>query len=721
MIDRPKNINKNREFTLIFRTFKGVFMKKGLTFETLIGFDDLQKEFDLVFNEHRELIKLIIGDNYGIVSQTNVTEYSPLFPTLENNILHVTEGKVVTKNGDVTKVDEFSKEINSFSNDLAILFVYEMVGSFEKRVTNDGNAAPIWYERKDTDSSILVIKASEYNLLSNDIKDNSICICVVKYSDTPYIDLTNQEYSFNRPWFSPTDISHRLEKGTGNSDVPHSIGINDLASSNVTLYNQLLSRGMIVSKDVSIAGISGKSEEIEINVSNISDNEVSLNDCYPNAIGYCSTHEHGEGFNDVPAYLIEGTNKIKIPNPPTSEKLYINAVCTKCLMINDSLDLITNELTFKENENNDILITEGKQTELVGNSISFANCGTLPKTYEVVFGADGKLHKEPDVLGFSSLLSSISNTYNQEYSVPVRVQVVLQNNDVDENANYSILIKVSGVNENGESVNEELEWSNEEGTITLKDITEKYYKKITSIELIENIGTLSTCKATVFAIANYALDNRLRVALVEWNKDNSNYGSISSIKDIRPIATTLRDPFDLSVIKETGKAIANSNFLNSLYNNLPYNEILIIEDFRKVAYLNSQCVNWKLTPYGINYPIINENISDSRSIANCYRSRRIYDNISNHKYAVILIDSDYETSHSKSVRIGTYDLNEEYNEYPMLPSVDDNRNIIGNGMFLLYIKDDIKDIQIIVSGKSAGFILLKLNDVDDNSYYEVRK
>ena len=693
-------------------------MKKGLTFETLIGFDDLQKEFDLVFNEHRELIKLIVGDNYGIISNTKVTEYSPLYPTLENNVLHVTEGKVVTKNGDVTKVDEFSKEINSFFDDLAVLFVYEMVGSTEKRITNDGNAAPIWYERKDTDSSILIIKASEYNLLSNKIKDNSICICIVKYSSTPYIDLSNQEYSFNRPWFSPTDISHRLEKGTGSSNVPHSIGINDLSSSDVTLYNQLLSRGMIISKDVSIAGVSGKSEELELDVSEIIDNEITLNDCYPNAIGYCSTHENGEGFNDVSAFLLEGTNKIKIPNPPSSGKLYIDAVCTKCLMINDSLDSITNELTFKENENNDILITEGKQTELVNSSISFANCGTLSRTYEVVFGADGKLHKEPDVLGFSSLLSSISNTYNQEYSIPVRVQIVLQNNNINEDNDYSIKINVNGIDENGESVSEILEWCHKEGTTTINDITEKYYKKVISIELIKNENSLSTCKATVFAVANCALDNRLKIALVEWNKDNSNFGHVSSIKDIRPIATTLRDPFDLSIIKETGKAIVNSSFLNSLYNDLPFSKLLIIEDFRKVSYLSSQCVNWKLTPYGINYPIIEENIFDSRSIANCYRSRRIYDNDENHKYAVILINSDYETSRNKSVRIGTYDINEKYNEYAMFPVIDGN--IIGNGMFLLAIKQEyIKDIQVIVSGKSAGFILLKLNEVDVDSYYEV--
>lgn len=693
-------------------------MKKGLTFKTLIGFDDLQKEFELVFNEHRELIKLIMGDNYGIVSSVDVTnDTSPLYPTLNGNVLSVTEGKIVTKNGDTTNVEEFSKDIGNFSEDLAVLFVYEMVGSTEKRVTNDGNASSVWYDRKSAEDSILIIKASMYDSLSYEIKNNSVCVCIIKFSTTPYLDLSNSEYSFNRPWFSPTDISHRNEKGTGSSSIPHSIGINDLSSSNVTLYNQLLSRGIIVSKDVSIAGVPGKSYKVTATIG--SDRTIKLSN-YPNAIGYCSKGEDGAGYEDVSAFLEEGTNVVRVTDN-TEGNVNIDTVITKCLMppqLNN--DSINTELTFGANEDNDVIITEGRQTELVDNTISFANCGTIAKNYEVVFGADGKLHKEPDILGFTSLLSSINTKeYNQEYDIPVKVNVYLENNT--SNSAYDIEIVVSGVGVNGAEISDTLTWNTE----TTKDTTDKYFKKVTSISVTKSENAFTNCKATAFAIADSALDNRLKVALVRWElKSNENYSSITSIKDIRPIATTIRDPFDVSVVKESGKAIATSLYISSLYDDtLPKTELIFVEDFRRVAYLSSQSVNWKITPYGINYPIISSNVFDSRTVTDCYRSRRINVENKSSKYAVILIDSDYETNHNNSVRIGVYSDNngeEVYNEFSMIPTVNDE-GISGNGMFMAYVNsvENIKDIQIIVTGKSAGFVLLRMTGTNSNDYYEV--
>jgi hypothetical protein len=55
----------------------------------------------------------------------------------------------------------------------------------------------------------------------------------------------------------------------------------------------------------------------------------------------------------------------------------------------------------------------------------------------------------------------------------------------------------------------------------------------------------------------------------------------------------------------------------------------------------------------------------------------------------------------------------------MFPAIDDNGNIV-EGMFILYINSvNIKDIQIIVSGKAAGFVLLRLSQTKPNEYYEV--
>ena len=42
--------------------------KEGLTFNTLVGFDDIQQQFQLVLDKQRETMVLIMNGNYGIIS-----------------------------------------------------------------------------------------------------------------------------------------------------------------------------------------------------------------------------------------------------------------------------------------------------------------------------------------------------------------------------------------------------------------------------------------------------------------------------------------------------------------------------------------------------------------------------------------------------------------------------------------------------------------------------
>ena len=289
-----------------------------LSFNTKIGYDDIQNQFEYLMGKQRDTIKLLCNGNFGIVSDVNTSlESSSLVPSIEGNSLNFTKGQLVTKEGNFAETEAFSVTIPQISEDTIVLYSYELRGSQAKRISNSGKAYSIFYDLKPVSQSIRFLTLTAYNNLTSQVLSNSICLAVIKYaSDSLTLDLTTSQYSFNRPWFSLCDIAHRTLLGTGSSDVPHSIGLNDLSSRNLTLYDQLTTRGLIVSKDYGIAGIPGtlyeNNTDFVIEEATFDDGEkmlvVDLKNCYPNSIGSVSI----DGYGDVACHLMKSKNFIVI-------------------------------------------------------------------------------------------------------------------------------------------------------------------------------------------------------------------------------------------------------------------------------------------------------------------------------------------------------------------------------------------------------------------------
>jgi hypothetical protein len=663
---------------------------EGLTFNTKIGYDDIKQQFNYLIDKQKQTIRLLCNGHYGIVSDSDPSkEGSSVFPTLDGSTLSFTSGRIVTKEGDFVEIPSFYVNVPPINEDTLVLYSYELIGSVEKRISNSGKAYSTWFENKKVEDSISFLPISKYAVL----RDNVVCIAVIKYSSTNYIDITKANYAINRPWFSLCDIEHRNQKGTGSDSVPHSIGLNDLTSSDLTIYDQLLNRGIIVSKDLSLAGIPGHAYKYEgiTDIKEVGGNAayIELKDgTFPNAIMSVRRKDTNE---DIICHYIKGTRLIALDQRcgylknDLENNLEIQMCITSTLLCNVNGNKV-NEISFESQAEGDTIITQGLQIELADTNVSFADCSNnFNKTFEIVVNKDGTIHKEPEILGYTIAVTDINNyDFAQEFEIPVKLQIA----KVESGWEGVLSVDIVGILDDGTEKSETITMSSYDNTYLLSDFSTNYYKKITSIKCYNNYAA----KIIIFGYSNRAIDRRLKVARVDWNN-----GSISNVLDIRPISTVIQDPYKTNVVKEAAISVINS--LRAKGKDV---DEILIEDFNEPEFLDLNNVLWVTSNTGINYPIIPDYLPTSDNYLSCYRSRLVYmDTETVGTIYAYLVGASDETLNSGSVRLVTY--NSDRNDIVMEP--------VGNGLFKAKTSiSDYQKIKVVVSGKASGISVFKVKE-----------
>jgi len=256
--------------------------------ETPISIDDIQWQQEVYEQEFLTRTRLVMGllssgdtaIEYGIVdstephtvTSTSVRALVPYPNAADPTKFDLRPGLAVTRAGFVIQLTLSRTAVAPATVDVGDQYVVFLEYQTEESstyntITKYNTATASRTTVVDENSLLSVVDLDDWSdaiQYPDSRKDNCVVVGVATMVNTLTgkrlsFDYTGTTYSYNRPWFSPVDIAHRSVVGTGvvTSNNAHGIGLNDVATGNLTLYQQLLEHGMVLSKDYSVSRVPG--------------------------------------------------------------------------------------------------------------------------------------------------------------------------------------------------------------------------------------------------------------------------------------------------------------------------------------------------------------------------------------------------------------------------------------------------------------------------------
>lgn len=217
-------------------------------------------------------------DRYGVVSAVDPTSADsgdPLYVSESSVPLKadVAAGSAVTPSGHVIELTEAALGVSmaaTATGSINVLYAeYTVIESTTSTdVTRSGVVAGRTFDPAEPADLIHACTLAEYtNALVFSVERKrgivvlAVCLVVEDASAVRSlsIDLSNDTYAFNRPWFSPVDVEHRSKVGTGlvTDSNPHGLSLADLAAGEMTLLQALCRTGVMVAKDFHVDRVPG--------------------------------------------------------------------------------------------------------------------------------------------------------------------------------------------------------------------------------------------------------------------------------------------------------------------------------------------------------------------------------------------------------------------------------------------------------------------------------
>ena len=421
----------------------------GVNYRAPISTDDLGFQADTTSEEIQKRTKLLISGEFGVVDDTDpqdisITDLSrPLnvLPSTDPIQVNVNPGTAVTENGNWVELENKIFLLDMASTAIGatnIVFIeYFLEEGADRRVNQFNVDVAVREQRPETNEDVIkVATLDNFNntaLYSPDRKRDIVVLAVVTVNQLAdltldiTIDLGNTNFSYNRPWFSPVDIAHRESVGTATPTTtnPHGTSLNDLAAGNLTLYQQTLAHGMVMSKDVGVSKMPGSLESEDIQAASFvvdTTGEVTRRSTLYGGVGarYAnldhfvirlgSVYETGFPANQLAADFVPGESILVIP---ANEVIPDNGVTIEYLVAYAGEAPAenpppTNDLTFRQPISTELIVADGIAiTSIPTPVISFDGSGPIPRDFRVFVDADGALLKSPQILLAPTKLDAI--------------------------------------------------------------------------------------------------------------------------------------------------------------------------------------------------------------------------------------------------------------------------------------------------------------------------
>jgi len=508
----------------------------------------------------------LIGCNPGIVDPSGdpatapFASTRPLFVSVNQSnslALDLTKGYAVTPNHKLIVVNDNLSSIplpDVVADKLYVLILeYKLIASSETRTNRFGNPAEVRLERPSSapfgaEASTLsqiasVVSLTDYSnpsLFSTDRKlDIVVAAVLVVRADaitgqlSLLIDLTRTSFDFNRLWFSPVDVQHRAKVGSGvvTDNNPHGTQLQDLSSAGFTLYQQILPRGGVFSKDTTYYGYPGTfcQELVSISryetdigglvTSDIAADLPPLTGRYfvtltkvPSRVG--SLYRVGEPWKPIPYYWKPGTRYLILA---TLEQPFLYGASLNfeyfsvSALMPPSESLTLGVQSFEVGEPTaslDYIISGGQAIDSLNQtSINLsAFTGPIKKAYNVICNTDGTLALSPQnlvpVIRIKDLVTQNQIAINQAplngsaCSLTVGLTGVVESLSAAPGFDLNLKVRINGLDKNGGNLEEDItfrasQWT-EQSKTELREEPLQFRKSKNKFQLINYIKILNT-------------------------------------------------------------------------------------------------------------------------------------------------------------------------------------------------------------------------------------
>jgi hypothetical protein len=462
----------------------------GVNYQAPVSTDDLGFQADTTSEEIQERTRLLIDGEFGIVDDIDPQDISitdltrPLNVTPSTDIIRVdiNPGTAVTEAGNWVRLDNkiFLFELASTAVGAQnVVFIEYFLEEGEDRRLNQFNVdVAVREQRPATNEDVIKVETlgnfNNTSLYTPDRKRDIVVLAIATVNQVLTdgvsvlditIDLGDTNFAYNRPWYSPVDIAHRGSVGTATPTItnPHGTSLNDLAAGNLTLYQQTLAHGMVMSKDVGVSKMPGSLLEEPIQAASFlvdTTGELTRRSTLYGGVGarfvnlrhfiirLGSVYETGFPANQIAADFVPGESIVVIP---ANEVIPDNGVTFEYLVAYAGEAPAadpppTNDLTFGQPLSTELIVADGiAVTNLPTPIISFDGSGPIPRDFRVFVDANGALLKSPQILlaptKLDALVGSVPISAAMQGDAPIEIGMTRAANVTG----MEVTIKITGL------------------------------------------------------------------------------------------------------------------------------------------------------------------------------------------------------------------------------------------------------------------------------------